>query len=84
MWAHEQGPRAKLSMSSMEGGQTKQGGGKKKNAHFFHQGGGEQLASMRGVGVDSGAQMKAHGKLKQALEAWLKRRSVCVCVCVFV
>ena len=72
-------------MSSMEGRPNQARGKQEKNAYFFHQGGGKQLASMRGLGVASGAPMVAYGKPKHALEAWLKRwRGVCVCVCVCV
>ena len=48
-------------------------GERSKNAHFSNKEGGGQLASLRGVGVAGGAQMRAHGKLRKALEAWLKR-----------
>ena len=41
-------------------------------------------ASKGGVGEANGAQGVAQGNGKQALQAWLKRWSVCVCVCVCV
>ena len=48
--------------------------------HFSWDEGGAIEACMEGVGVASGAQMEAKGKPYLALEAQLKRLSVCVCV----
>ena len=51
------------------GGQTKQGEGGAKMRIFFLEKGRAIEACMEGLGVASDAQLSAHGKLKQALEA---------------
>ena len=83
MWVYEQGLGAYLSTCAWRGGQNQAWGELFKNAHFSSDEGGEQLASMRGLGVANGAQRVAQGKAKKALQVWLKRwRGVCVCVCM--
>ena len=57
-------------------------GEQEKNAHFSCDGERERLASMGGLRVAKGAQLRAHGKLKKPLKAWLKRGRRCVCVCM--
>ena len=55
------------------GGQNQARGKHSKIAIFSNKEGGGTIASLSGVGVANGSQMVAHGKPKQALEAWLKR-----------
>ena len=53
-----------------------------KNGHFFLEEGGAMVSRNGLVEEANGAQGVAQGKGKQALQAWLKRWSVCVCVCM--
>ena len=55
---------------------------RKKSAHFSMEGERECLACLGGFGEHGGEQMEAKGKPFLALEAKLKRWSMCVCVCV--
>ena len=50
---------------------------------FAREEGGSPGGSMEVVGGARDGQKEAHGKSKQALEAWARRWSVCVCVCVY-
>ena len=56
-------------MTSLVGRPIHARGEQEKNAHFSCDGERERLASMGGLRVAKGAQLSAHGKLKQALEA---------------
>ena len=64
--------------------QFKQGGSRKKNAHFLHERGRAWLTSMEGLRWARGDQRGAKGKPLLAQEAWIKRWRLCVCVCAWV
>ena len=70
------------SFSTCGRGQFQAREGESKNAHFSRGGGRSPGIKQGGVGGTRGGQREAHGLGKNPLEAWARRWSVCVCVCM--